>query len=233
MKTFDILKFVVPILDATITTEKGGITSARYLGTGFFISPEIIMTCGHVIANAQSTPCVAYTTSLSEEPAYYQVRESKIHPYADLALAWVGKIAEDFQTPFLIDTSTEIIPGKDIYNYSYVENFNEGSMVSVTPRVFKGYITRQSVDHRDKRLAYIEVNFPAMRGMSGSPIFDEQMRVLGVIYQNYRAELIEDYTEWYRISDGETTLAETTTVHKAYDFAKAVDLSKYYDFIAS
>jgi hypothetical protein len=82
----------------------------------------------------------------------------------------------------------------------------------------------------DARQAYLELSFPALSGMSGSPILDNEAKVIGVVYRNYRSQILEDYLEEHRISDEETTLKETHVSYRVAEYGQAVDLAKYKDF---
>ena len=101
----------------------------------------------------------------------------------------------------------------------------------MTPRFLKGFITRTSVELDDTRQSYLELSFPALSGMSGSPILDNEASVIGIVYRNYRSQILEDYIEEHRISDDETTLKETHVSYKVAEYGQAVDLAKYKDFI--
>jgi S1-C subfamily serine protease len=228
-----ITEFIVPILDCVLTEDRKGIKSASYLGTGFFISPGILMTCNHVVSSARNVLCAVYKSTSPTERTFDGLKEIKIHPDADIAIAKVGEIATSFYKPLQLNLSPDIYLGKDIYNYSYVNSPHADYKVGVTPRFHKGYITRTSVDDKNPKLAYIEVNFSALSGMSGSPILNDQTEVIGMIYRNYRSQILEDYIEEHELSDDGTKLTEVHASYKVIEYGQAVDLAKYSDFITS
>lgn len=231
-------KYIVPIVDIVPTPDLKRIESIQFLGTGFFISPQILMTCKHVITNAKNTVCVVskHGTMIDKATSetFNGLVDVKTHPYADIALAKIGKEAVGSYLPLQVELSADLFAGKDVVNYSYTGYpYDFFSKLWLTPRFFKGYITRISVDHRDHRQAYIELNFPSLLGMSGSPILDNNGCVIGVIYKNFRTQIAEDYIDEYSLTDGETKLTEARTTYKVIDYAQAVDLTKYPEFITS
>ena len=228
----NITDHVVPILDIATTEDRKSILSAKYLGTGFFVAKGVFMTCRHVVENAQNTPCAVLKPISSEKQVVAQLRNIKYHPYADLALASIADVEDDAYKPLSVNLSNDLFLGQEIINYSYVENRRENYKVGVTPRLFKGYITRTSVDEKDDRLAYIEANFTALSGMSGSPILNDQAEVIGMIYRNFRSQILEDYFEEYTVSSDGSKQTKTEKAYKVVDYAQAVDLAKYRDFIS-
>ena len=227
-----ISEYIVPIVDVIPTPDSEGIQAATYLGTGFFISNKWLMTCRHVINKAKNFPCVVYKVVGNPDNSRIDgLKNIKLHPYADIAVAEVSDIASKFYKPLSTNFASELILGQDIINYSYVENPQPDYKVGLTPRVLKGYITRTSVEQNDPRLSYLEVSFPALSGMSGSPILDNEANVIGIIYRNYRSQILEDYVEEHRIEYEKNTLKETHISYKVVDYGQAVDLAKYKDFI--
>lgn len=223
---------IVPILDVVPTTDRKGITHAAYLGTGVFVKPGCLLTCKHVLENAKNIRCVV--SNVFAEPSERVIAGIgyiKTHKFADIAIANVkDDIAPKFK-PLPIDFLTERYLGREVINFSYLEDYEQGYMVTTTPRLFKGYIMRTSVERRNKECAYVEVNFPALRGMSGSPILDNnEGKILGIIYENYRSQVLEDVDEEYELSNGVESLKETVTTFKVVEYGKAVDLSKYKSF---
>jgi S1-C subfamily serine protease len=137
-----ISEYIVPILDVKPDSGKKGIQSATFLGTGFFISDGCLMTCRHVINQAQNVPCAVYKTVGSpNERTFDGLKDIRLHPYADIALAKVGDVASKFYKPLSINLKSEIVLGQDITNYSYVDNSHQAHKVALTPRLFRGYVT--------------------------------------------------------------------------------------------
>ena len=230
MKFISAADHIVPLVDVVPTPDKGGIKSLKYMGTGVFVEPTKILTCAHVLRNIANTPCVV-GKAFTDKETYSGISNFKFHPKADLVIAEIKKdFAYDF-SPLTIDFEGERYLGKDILNFSYTEGYREGYQLTLTPRLNKGHIMRTSRNDSDLGPFYIEINFAALRGMSGSPIIDaDTAEVLGIISQNFRSQILDDYHEEYSVSDDNDTITETNKTFKVVDYAIAVDLQKYTDF---
>lgn len=232
MKFFNAYEHIVPIVDVIAIDNNTKIKNLTFLGTGVFISKGCILTCRHVIESAKNIICSVY--NIKNQPVYDGLKNIKSHPTADLAIAEVGEKAKETYKPLKLDLESERWLGKDILNFSYVNDFHENYQVALTPRLFKGHIMRTSEERNDPKNSYIEINFPALKGMSGSPIIDANTSdVLGIVYQNFRTQILEDEWEDYALKDKESEITEKTTIYRVVDFAKAVNLSPYKDFIES
>lgn len=233
MVIFNAGESIVPILDITSTEDRKQVTDIRYLGTGCFITKKWLITCRHVLQDAKQIPCTTYRSIDSSKRVYDGLKNIKYHPDADIALAEVGKVASEFYKPLKVGASSEIILGQDVTSYSYIVTPEENYKVALTPRLFKGYIMRTSCERQNPGRAYLEVNFPVLKGMSGSPLINDSVELIGVIYQNFRSQVLEDYIEEEYLLQNQQ---ETKRVNKAYkivEYGIAVDLSKYWDFISS
>lgn len=222
---------IVPIIDAVPTTDKSGIESLKYIGTGVFISKDTFLTCTHVLSHAKSTPCVV-SNPLKPNSQIVGLKTEKT--IDDLAVA---KIREDYSGPFEpleIEFDSEIILGQEIINYSYTASMLPDHKISCIPRLNRGHIMRCSRGEAPKEWYYLEINFPALRGMSGSPILDSNSgKILGLIYGNYRSQILEDLHQEYEISDDIESISEKTIIYKVVDYAMAIDFSKYKSFLKS
>jgi hypothetical protein len=226
-------EYIVPVLDVISTEDRKGIKSIKFLGTGCFISKGWLITCAHVLTKSQNIPCVAYKVIGDlKERTYDGLKDINYHPFADLALARVGEVASGHYKAFDPDLDSERLVGTDVVSYSYVEDAREGYQAAATPRFFKGHIMRASTDFDDDRIAYIEISYPALSGMSGSPIIDANTtKVIGVLYQNFRSQILEDYIEVEQSNkDGEVSVKEQA-LYRVVDYGKALDLIAYREFI--
>ncbi len=226
-------EYIVPILDVIPTADKKGIESGRYIGNGVFISNNTLLTCKHVLKSAVNTLCIAGNLfKSSDELQFIGLGYTTEFKYADLATA---KIRKDYANPFKameISYNEDIVLGQEIINYSYVQDYDPDFKISVVPRLNRGYIMRSSKFINLHTPQYLEINFPALRGMSGSPIIDfDSGKILGLIYENYRSEILEDQYHEYEISDNDEKISEKTKTYKVIEYAKAINLSKYEDFI--
>jgi len=226
-------EYIVPILDVIPTEDMKGIKTVQFLGTGCFITTGWLLTCSHVLKKVHHIPCAAYKViGDPKERTFDGLKDIRFHPYADLALAKVGEIASKYYKTFTPDFESERLIGTDIVSYSYVEDVQAGYQAAATPRLFKGYIMRTSVDVDDKRIAYIEVSFPALSGMSGSPIIDiKTTRVIGMLYQNFRSQILEDYIEVQEPDFDREDHMKGQAIYKVVEYGKALDLAMYREFI--
>lgn len=226
-------EYIVPVLDIVPTEDRKGIKSLTFLGTGWFVSKGWLLTCSHVLSKARNIPCVAYkVVGDLQERTYDGLKDINIHPFADLALARVGEVAAEHYKTFSPDLDSKRLVGTDIVSYSYVEDVQEGFQAAATPRLFKGHIMRNSVDIVDNRIAYIEVSYPALSGMSGSPIIDATTtKVLGVLYQNFRSQILEDYIEVQETNVDQEDVVKSQALYKVIEYGKALNLIAYRDFI--
>ena len=233
MKLINASEYIVPIVDIVPTDNQKAIKSLEFLGSGFFISKGWLLTCRHVIDRAENTPCAVYrAVGDPNERTYDGLKGIEIHPFADIALARVGETASESYKHFEVDLESERIIGADIVNYSYVEDIREGYQAAATPRLFKGHIMRSSTEQADSRIKYLEVSFPALAGMSGSPIIDQNsVRVVGLLYQNFRSQILEDYLEVIEDREKETTVSSKQSLYKVVEYAKALDLAALRDFL--
>ena len=180
------------------------------------------------------------TLCITGDGLWFNLGDTTEEEYADLVVAKVHigiKEEPDYANPFKvmeISYNEDIILGQEIINYSYVRDYNpETILPHLIPRLNRGHIMR-SVKFTNSHTPqyFLEINFPALRGMSGSPIIDsDSFKILGLIYKNYRSEILEDQSHEYEISDNDEKISEKTKTYKVIEYAMAINLSKYEDFI--
>lgn len=231
LKIIDASEHYVPIIDIK-TPDDGNnsyVDSSKFLGCGFFFKPGWVMTCKHVIESACNQPGVPFHKVGQDIPVVHLFVEVICSKKTDLAIARIADESAKHFKCLELDTSSERILGTEIINFSFVEQPSLKHSINLVPRLFRGYIMRESLDPRFNNTRYLELNFPALLGMSGSPILNfETGKVLGVIYQNFRSQVMEDYHEVEELSDTAESIKETITSYKVVDFGMAIDLKEHY-----
>lgn len=157
--------------------------SGQTAGTGFVISPQLIITCAHVIElPGCKLPAVVHFVLLengkeliaSVEEQYW--RDSK---HEDIAILRVNESFTD-DIPLKLGTSANIA-GHAFHTYGFPEGFPQGILV-------KGLIDGENGDSSLLQLTSQEIT----EGVSGAPVLDQQTRrVVGMITARARLDLRE------------------------------------------
>lgn len=147
-------------------TVKITISGHRGWGTGFLVAPEQILTCFHVIKNAENRP-ITITWPTQEQTAKATVERS--HESLDIALLKFQVTIADLPCVYL----DEAFQAEDrFYIYGYPDDFPQGA--SVTGQC-------EGIAQDEQRL----IKFKAAQvrpGLSGSPILNQRTRkVCGMV----------------------------------------------------
>ena len=131
-------------------------------GSGFFISPQRIITNEHVVAGAYSAEV------FTNEWYYDQITILNADKDMDLAILRVD--AED-EIPLQINPDAELKPGQRVIAI--------GHPLGLEKTVSDGLISSvQTIDGVQE----VQITAPISDGSSGSPVLDQQGRVIGVVY---------------------------------------------------
>ncbi|MGD0601846.1 MAG: serine protease [Terriglobales bacterium] len=188
-----------------------GGNGARAIGTGFFVSKDIFITCDHVMNNpgdphraGDSYVLVANLTGTSGKvysiPAPQLGKEISLFPNLDLAVLRVPNTPQD--QPYAALEYGDVYEGEGIGVVGYpipelqVVNGNI-TFAAVIYRAAKGSITAcfSANDGALQNVPYIEVNFLFVPGNSGGPVFSAKTgRVMGFV-RAYRAVKIRESVE--------------------------------------
>lgn len=181
---------------------------AKPLGTGFFVSRDVFITCDHVMNNpsdphqpGDSYILVANLTGASGKmysiPNPQIGQEINLFPNLDLAVLKVPNTPQD--QPFAPLEYGDVYEGEGIGVVGYplpvlqVVNGNI-ALNAVIYRAASGSVTARYIanDGALQNVPLIEVNFLFVPGNSGGPVFAEKSgRVLGFV-RGYRAVKIRE-----------------------------------------
>lgn len=137
-------------------------------GSGFFITPDVVVTNYHVINGAKQIE-VTYNN---------EVKLSAVvigsDPAADIAILKVSGL-EDVIQPLALGNSNEAKEGTRIY----AVGFPLPSYIGTTAKITEGMISSTTGYKGDLR--QFQITAPVQPGNSGGPLFNEKGEVIGVV----------------------------------------------------
>jgi len=211
----DIREYVVPLFIAEDTDKLGPdepvvVSRDRFLGTAFFVTKNgIALTAAHCVPAPSDIPpgsaFLAVTWSGTQAHAQ-KVRAATVVDGRDLAILKI-----DWCPSKYLPVSFESVHmGEDVLAVGVPLHSVSGQDYEF--RCLKGNVTRMS--------NYVELSFPAPRGMSGSPVLRDG-EVVGVVSWNARAEALEDQTEETTETFGPITRVTRTVVMAVTNYGQA------------
>ncbi len=157
----EIAERTMPSVVQIVTYDDSGDPIGR--GSGFFISPQEIITNQHVIDGV-------YSAEVFTDEGYYD-RVTILNADKDMDLAILRVDAED-EIPLQINPDAELKPGQPVIAIGHPlglqKTLSDGLISSV-----------QTIDH----IQDIQITAPVSHGSSGGPLLDQQGRVIGVVYE--------------------------------------------------
>lgn len=135
------------------------IKSGNNIGTGFYITPNLIVTNLHVI---RSAPDISFATSYKDGFARVDAVAAldKTH---DLALLYAKKPGK----PVILARSADLVPGMELVSIGSPQGFE---------KTFAGGNFSQM-----RQGGLMQISIPVSPGSSGSPVFDAKGQVVGVV----------------------------------------------------
>ena len=139
------------------------------LGSGFFISPQEIITNQHVVDGA-------YSAEIFTKEAYYdRITILNADKHMDLAILRVD--AQD-EIPLQINPDAQLKPGQPVIAIGHPLGLEK----TVSDGLISGVHTMDGVQ-------FVQITAPISAGSSGSPVLDRQGRVIGVVFAGIELEL--------------------------------------------
>jgi hypothetical protein len=189
-----------------------GHESHRFLGSGFSISSDCVLTCRHVVAGLRPAEEIILTDFLHS--FHIRVKAPPILPQdetIDIALLHC-----DFQPPrnryFPLLPLADLQVGADVYSYGF---FLSGE-ARIEPGYFGGKVVNFS-KHRDHNC--ITLPYPILEGMSGSPVltYHDGPKVVGIGIGNRSSRILA--SEIFEFKDAATHYKETVNRIVEYGMA--------------
>jgi len=134
-------------------------------GSGFFVSPRKIITNEHVVDGA-------YSAEVFTDQGYYD-RVTILNADQDMDLAILSVDAED-EIPLQLNPDAALKPGQRVIVI--------GHPLGLDKTLSDGLISGvQTID----QVQIVQITAPISDGSSGSPVLDEEGRVIGVVYAGF------------------------------------------------
>jgi hypothetical protein len=167
------------------------------LGTAFaFRTGQHYLTAAHCIGDLSPSDIYLNVRGLDDLMSVAHVER---HPTADVALLVLESDIEQAE-PFMLIREEQAI-GPQFFAFGYPEDAMEGKAPSPKPRVFIGHYQRffhHKSLHTDREYDAVELSIPAPGGLSGGPVFPQELLnlVSGLVTENYesttRLQAVED-----------------------------------------
>ena len=197
----------------------------EHLGTGFFLFPDVLITCWHCVADpvpAQHEYAIRVEVEKGKFKAYFLRDIERDRNDTDLATARCP-----YAPPVSLELWTkDLLLGEDVWAFGYPfperKRNADGSLEHViSGRYLRGYMTRHFFyDHPTlgKTDAY-ELDMRAPQGVSGAALLRrDSIQVAGIIFGSTDVETIEEFA-----SINPRTGVKEPEVRRIISFALAYD----------
>lgn len=209
----DLRHAVFSVVRFRASQQQLGLFEITVLGSGFFISPEVFITCWHVIDGPQSPHQAGdkyqLVANLGATPVSYPIGDigTDVHLFPDEDLAIVICKANKNQ-PYISVSYADIAVGTEIgvagYPLAMLSTDASGNpdVKALVYRVAKGVATavyRYNIDHKDGHpildREVVEVNFMFVPGNSGGPVFEADTGRVVAFVKGFRSHKIQELAE--------------------------------------
>ena len=150
----------MPSVVEIVTYDDTGTETAQ--ASGFFISPQRIITNAHVVDGA-------YSAEIFTDQAYYD-RVTILNADKDMDLAILRVDAQD-EIPLQINSDAELKPGQRVIAIGHPLGLHKTLSDGLIGAV-------RTVDE----VQFVQITAPISGGSSGGPLLDEEGRVIGVVF---------------------------------------------------
>lgn len=164
---FSLFFFAVMIFTGQVYAAAGQ-PLANYTGSGFFVTPDVVVTCNHVINGANRIEVVY------KEAIRLTATVIGSDPGSDLALLKVSG-AETAVKPLALADAASVRTGGRVY----VVGFPLPEIMGVSAKLSEGIISCESGLGGDLRL--FQISTPVQPGNSGGPLLNARAEVVGVV----------------------------------------------------
>ena len=148
-------------------TVKLNTLSNNNFGSGFFITPNLVITCAHVIKDVELSSVQALSF---EQDIYFKFTKKYSFDQFDLVLLQVDGNILDFPCVLIGD---EFLPGDPLYIYGYTDDFPKGSSVT---SLCEGLAIYDDIPLIKFKAGQIRP------GLSGSPLLNQRTgKVCGIV----------------------------------------------------
>jgi hypothetical protein len=190
VQPIDVARDVLPLFAA----EASGAAPSAFLGTGFLVTSELLLTCWHCVSDALNQGYEVHIATRSHPTGQYTLLPvsdlEQDANGADLASGKVGLLA----TLGLTLAEESVPSGTDVWTYGYpltTPPTERRPQWLLEGRFLQGYVTRQFY-YGDGRVPSYEIDMRAPAGLSGAPLVQIPSRsVVGVVYGVNEVGMIE------------------------------------------
>jgi len=154
--------FTTSVLESTITINATA-EGQREIGSGFFIGPNIILTCAHVVIPGMKSFNAQISIRINKDQEY----QGQIIAYdanLDVAVISISDPNFSFERPLRLGNSGQAVPGEEIITV--------GTPLGFENVMGKGIVSSSSVDYQEGAAAkqYLFVSTNINPGNSGGPV---------------------------------------------------------------
>lgn len=160
--------YVIEAEDKYFGESGDGDKQTVYSGSGFFITPTVILTSNHIVKGAKSIEIV-YSNNIKLIGVVMGSDDAN-----DLALIRVSG-TESIVRPVALANSNCMRQGSKIY----AVGFPLPLIMGMNPKISEGLISSTSGVQDDSRM--YQISAPVQPGNSGGPLLNEQAEVVGVV----------------------------------------------------
>lgn len=155
-------------VDDYTSDRSDGEKQSAFSGSGFFITPNVVVTCNHII-NGASKIEIVYNNEIKLSGVVIGHDNA-----SDLALVRVSGI-ESMVRPLALADSSRIRQGSRVYAIG----FPLPIIMGMQPKISEGLISGMTGLQDDLRV--YQISAPVQPGNSGGPLLNEQAKVVGVV----------------------------------------------------